>query len=374
MGEDGDMGGGLGLGDIAGSIDTSGASLGGGGLGSGLSDYSESFGSMDLGSDPGFSLAGLMDNLDTTSMTLGYDDPASFSISPNMAQGYEDINLDDSVFGRISQFMQSPIGKLGMMALSKANPAIAAAMSMVNRGYQASQSPAQAGRAIGGMTGSQVGGSIAGLPGSIVGGMIGGWGGQQALGGLSQGYSGPSMGQQAGAQGGSPNMDMMTGGLAGLASLYQGMRNSREIGGQLNGLQSLYGQNSPYAQQLRQALARQDAKSGRRSQYGPREVELQARLAQMASGQAGTMANLMQMQQANRGQSLAQLAGLYQQMGGMNGIRGGLDQLFNGFGGGSNGIPADMPTLAPYEYGNLNPENYYSPIPDIPDFGGDWGG
>lgn len=169
-------------------------------------------------------------------------------------------------------------------------------------------------------------------------------------------------------------MDMMTGGLAGLASLYQGMRNSREIGGQLNGLQSLYGQNSPYAQALRQQLARKDAAGGRRSQYGPREVELQARLAQMASGQAGTMANLMQMQQANRGQSLAQLAGLYQQMGGMNGIRGGLDQLFNGFGGGSNGIPADMPTLAPYEYGNLNPENYYSPIPDIPDFGGDWGG
>lgn len=374
MGEDGDVGGGLGLGDIAGSIDTSGASLGGGGLGSGLSDYSESFGSMDLGSDPGFSLAGLMDNLDTSSLTLGYDDPASFSISPNMAQGYEDINLDDSVFGRISQFMQSPIGKLGMMALSKANPAIAAAMSMVNRGYQASQSPSKAGGAIGGLAGATLGGTLGGPVGSLVGGFAGSQLGSSALSGLGQGYSGPSMAGQPGSQGGSPNMDMMTGGLAGLASLYQGMRNSREIGGQLNGLQSLYGQNSPYAQALRQQLARKDAAGGRRSQYGPREVELQARLAQMASGQAGTMANLMQMRQANRGQSLAQLAGLYQQMGGMNGIRGGLDQLFNGFGGSGNGIPSDMETLAPYNYGNLNPENYYAPIPDIPDFGGDFGG
>lgn len=340
------------------------------------SDYSGSF--MSTADLPGID--------GVSSLGAGLLDTAQYAYEPSLINDYSPMNVestmsmsdiygeDTSFWGRINQFMQSPIGKFGMMALSKANPALGAIAAMANRGYQASQSPAQAGRAIGGMTGSQVGGSIAGLPGSIVGGMIGGWGGQQALGGLSQGYSGPSMGQQAGAQGGSPNMDMMTGGLAGLASLYQGMRNSREIGGQLNGLQSLYGQNSPYAQQLRQALARQDAKSGRRSQYGPREVELQARLAQMASGQAGTMANLMQMRQANRGQSLAQLAGLYQQMGGMNGIRGGLDQLFNGFGGSGNGIPSDMETLAPYNYGNLNPENYYAPIPDIPDFGGDFGG
>jgi len=364
----GDEGGGLGLGDIAGSIDTSGSSLGGGGFGSGLSDYSESFGGMDLG-DGGFSLSGLMDNLDLSSMTLGYDDPASFSISPNMAEGYADLNLDDSIFGRISQFIQSPIGRLGMMALSKANPALGATLGMLNRGYQASQSPGKAGQAIGSLTGATVGGSVAGLPGSIVGGIVGGWGGSNMLGGLSQGYSGPSMAAAPGSTGGSPNMDMMTGGLAGLAALYQGSRNSREIGGQLRGLQSLYGQNSPYAQALRQQLERKDAASGRRSQYGPREVELQARLAQMASSQAPTMANLLRMQQGNRGQTLAQLAGLYQQMGGMQGMRGGLDQLFGMFGNRGNGIPSDLETLAPYDYGNLNPENYYAPIPDIPDFG-----
>jgi hypothetical protein len=37
---------------------------------------------------------------------------------------------------------------------------------------------------------------------------------------------------------------------------------------------------------------------------------------------------MQQSRQGNRGQTLAQLAGLYQQMGGMQGIRGGLDQLF----------------------------------------------
>ena len=372
MGET-DYGGGLNDGGAAGGLDISGVSpsdLSGLGIGNSQGEGT----SLDSFFSPAEVDSALANN------QIGWD---SFSGAGYYSPAEEDQSLanlnvqnmeDTSFWGRINQFMQSPIGKLGMVALSKANPALGAIAAMANRSYQASQSPAQAGRAIGGMTGSQVGGSIAGLPGAVVGGIVGGWGGSNMLGGLSQGYSGPSMGQQAGAQGGSPNMDMMTGGLAGLAALYQGSRNSREIGGQLSGLQSLYGQNSPYAQQLRQALARQDAKSGRRSQYGPREVELQARLAQMASGQAGTMANLMQMQQANRGQTLAQLAGLYQQMGGMNGIRGGLDQLFSGFGGSGNGIPADMPTLAPYEYGNLNPENYYMPIPDVPDFGGDFGG
>lgn len=48
---------------------------------------------------------------------------------------------------------------------------------------------------------------------------------------------------------------------------------------QLQALNSLYSPNSPYAQVMRQQLDRRDAASGRRSQYGPREVELQAKLA-----------------------------------------------------------------------------------------------
>ena len=55
-------------------------------------------------------------------------------------------------------------------------------------------------------------------------------------------------------------------------------------------LESMYGPNSPYAQQLRQTLARQDAKAGRNSQYGPREAQLQALLADKASAYAAQQA------------------------------------------------------------------------------------
>lgn len=343
-------------------------------------DYSGSF--MSTSDLPG--MAGM------NSLDPGLLDTAQYAYEPSLINDYSPMNVESTMsmadlpglysedpWGGLRNFLNTPVMK-GLFTVAQLHPAtrgLATFANLAKAGLNMGAPGVQGNKAAGSFFGGQVGnlaGIATGIPGAnVVGSQIGSRMGAEA--GLP-GYSGPSMAGQPGSQGGSPNMDMMTGGLAGLASLYQGMRNSREIGGQLNGLQSLYGQNSPYAQQLRQALARQDAKSGRRSQYGPREVELQARLAQMASGQAGTMANLMQMQQANRGQSLAQLAGLYQQMGGMNGIRGGLDQLFNGFGGGSNGIPADMPTLAPYEYGNLNPENYYSPIPDIPDFGGDWGG
>jgi len=48
---------------------------------------------------------------------------------------------------------------------------------------------------------------------------------------------------------------------------------------QLQALNSLYAPNSAYAQTLREQLSRRDAAKGVRSQYGPREVELQAKLA-----------------------------------------------------------------------------------------------
>lgn len=83
----------------------------------------------------------------------------------------------------------------------------------------------------------------------------------------------------------------------GLAQLYSGYRGMRDNEKMLSGLQGLYSQNSPYAQNLRKQLQRQDAASGRRSQYGPREVELQAKLAQLASGQIPAM-NQMYQQQA----------------------------------------------------------------------------
>jgi hypothetical protein len=71
-----------------------------------------------------------------------------------------------------------------------------------------------------------------------------------------------------------------------LASLYSAYRGMKGNGSYLNSLQNMYGQNSPYAQQLQQELARRDAASGRRSQYGTRSVELQAALAKANAGMA----------------------------------------------------------------------------------------
>lgn len=74
-----------------------------------------------------------------------------------------------------------------------------------------------------------------------------------------------------------------------LFSLYNLNKQRRQVGDYLGGLQGLYRPNSAYAQQLRKQLEAKDAATGRRSQYGPREVELQARLAEKANGIAPTM-------------------------------------------------------------------------------------
>lgn len=83
---------------------------------------------------------------------------------------------------------------------------------------------------------------------------------------------------------------------------------------QIESLSNMYGPNSPYALQLRQALARKDAAAGRNSQYGPREVELQARLAGLQGQNAQTIGTLQGQQQSSnlqeqqvRAQQLAHL-------------------------------------------------------------------
>ena len=127
--------------------------------------------------------------------------------------------------------------------------------------------------------------------------------------------------------------------LSGLGGIYSGYKGMKSAGDMLGGLQGLYSQNSPYAQQLRQALARQDAAGGRRSQYGPREVELQARLAQMASNQIPAMNQLSQQQQIARAQMLKNGIGAFEALGGLK----GLQSLFGGSGG--------SPLLQMPEYG-----------------------
>lgn len=141
--------------------------------------------------------------------------------------------------------------------------------------------------------------------------------------GLSNAFSGT-----VGLQGGQPADSGVGGMLQGLGGLYAGYKGMKENGDMLGSLQSLYSQNSPYAQALRQQLQRQDAAGGRRSQYGPREVELQARLAQMASSQIPAMSQLQQNKTLARNAMLQQGLGAFDRMGGLK----GLQSLF-GFGG-----------------------------------------
>lgn len=117
--------------------------------------------------------------------------------------------------------------------------------------------------------------------------------------------------------------------IGGLAGLYNYNNSQRNLGNQINSLQGLYGQDSPYAQTLRQQLSRRDAAAGRRSQYGPREVELQARLAQMASGQSGMLNQLQNQQMQMRTQGLGQLLQFGRQSGLFDRLQGGLSGMFN---------------------------------------------
>lgn len=84
---------------------------------------------------------------------------------------------------------------------------------------------------------------------------------------------------------------------AGLG-LYGAHQAKKDIQGQIGQLQQLFSPNSAYAQTLEQQLARKDAAAGRRSQYGPRSVELQARLAEMASRQAPQLNSLFNQKSA----------------------------------------------------------------------------
>jgi len=188
---------------------------------------------------------------------------------------------------------------VGAAILGRAAPGPLGAV--LGAGYNAARSdnPAQSlGVSAAGTLGSIVGGNIAGPIGAMVGG--------KALGGLASSNAGKGTGSDssAGSQNNGGGTDW--GKLAG--TLYQGYQANRQAGqlannaqqnqqalqAQMSGLQNMYAPDSPYAKQLAQQLARQDAKAGRNSQYGTRAVELQARLAALAPTVANSMSSLGQ--------------------------------------------------------------------------------
>ena len=149
--------------------------------------------------------------------------------------------------------------------------------------------------------------------------------------------------------------------VGGLGSLYLGNQvagglgqTNQTINDQIGTLSTMYGPNSPYAQQLKQALARKDAAAGRNSQYGTREVELQARLAALQGANAKTIGDLSaQANKANidqaqvRAQQLAHLFNIADKTGATAWANKQLSSVFN-------------PNEMTYGRGTFGPNGYQS--------------
>lgn len=172
--------------------------------------------------------------------------------------------------------------------------------------------------------------------------------------GFGQMYSSPQASPQQAQQGGF-NMDSALNTLGTLGTLYGQYQNYQTANNYANELASMYGPNSPYARQLRNQLARRDAASGRRSQYGPREVEFQAKMAAMANQIAPNVMNARNTGYSSLMQMLG-TAGMANKQGMFDPLKGWLGSMYN------PSLPTDLPQ---YNY-NLNPADYYAPIPDIP--------
>jgi hypothetical protein len=109
---------------------------------------------------------------------------------------------------------------------------------------------------------------------------------------------------------------------SGIGGLITANQNRNNQGNLANSLKDLYSGNGAYAQNLRNELERRDAASGRRSQYGPREVELQAKLADSASRQAGTLSNIYNQQNGGTADTMQSLYQLFSGLNGFNGLNG----------------------------------------------------
>ncbi len=219
----------------------------------------------------------------------------------------------------------------------------------------AGQLPGMAGMFARGALDYSKNGNAGAAVGTQAGGVLGGMFGNAISPGLGvvTGPLGAKIGREVGGAPGTPgqsqgnsntfDVNSLLSGLSGLYSSQQANKalgaNQDAISGQISSLSGMYGPDSPYAKQLRQTLERQDAKAGRNSQYGPREVQLQALLADKAAGAASTVGNLAgQSQKLNdqRATTRAQQLALLLNMGRQSGLFSGLGNMFN-----SNSAPVD---------------------------------
>lgn len=264
-----------------------------------------------------------------------------------MGMGPKTPGFWDSGFGKLMRGVTSlpPVGRLGWgmydLAQGKSPLQVGAnlltglpgmfargALDYSNNKNMGAAVGTQAGGLLGGMFGNAISpglGVVTGPMGASMGRAMGGTPGINGTAGQSQGNAN------------SFGVNEILSGLGGLYSSNQANKalgaNQDAISGQISSLSGMYGPDSPYAKQLRQTLERQDAKAGRNSQYGPREAQLQALLAEKAAGAASTVGNLAgQSQKLNdqrtmqRNQQLGILLGMGQRSGLFNGLSGMFNQ------------------------------------------------
>lgn len=261
---------------------------------------------------------------------FGYESPQGLATTQGEFAGNEDS------YG-VSEFAQSPFAKtmrsvLGMTPFGTvANMGISAALGQplgqiaanavpglpgvaARAGYAAANSSnpaASLGRSALGYGLGSLGSTAGYAMGGPVGGYIGG-----RLGGMAANAQGGPSNASTGGDGGGFDLGSTLQGLGGLYAGYRGMQQAGQLQqnaantnqalqGQMSSLAGMYAPDSPYAKQLQQQLARKDAASGRLSQYGPRSVELQARLAGMAPQVANSMSGLAQAGGASNAQAQA---------------------------------------------------------------------
>jgi len=314
--------------------------MGGGGIGGGGYSADSQDGSFGIFGETAPSLSAQSfdpnDAMDAASMDALSTNP-NFNSSLGFQNPEVDTNFMDTAIGLYNKYKTplTQIGKLAIGYLSKTNPALGLASTAYGMfGNPEGFAGNKAGQAVGEMAGL-------GPMGQAALGMFGG--------AAMAGGTGPGENTGSRSAAGKGIMDYYDMG-AGLGNLYLQGRGAQQQKGMANSLMSLYGQDSPYAQMLRQQLLRNDARGGRRSQYGGREVELQARLADLNSRNAPEINKLQQNANLQRMQQLNQLWAFQKQGGGKmlgdlyNSASSGLGSLYNGAQGMYN--------------------NYFNPTPD----------
>lgn len=330
MGDEGDAG--LGGTPSIGGDDGMGGITGDAGLGTGFDSgmgLSEGLGSLGSeGSGVGFGIPGLdspisLADIDVSSlgdMGLGTGFDSGIGLGPGLGLGLSGTS-DEGILGKLGKMAQqmainTVLGKLGLNnPVGKGTIGLAQAAMNPDQDQGKNQAFNSVFNGIKGMAMSA--NPVAGL----------------AM-GLASAFGMPNQGMTGNAAPG-VSMGNNSGGFS-LSDIFRAagdFRNFNKASGaldkQIGGLEGLFSPNSPYAQQMRQQLERRDAAAGRRSQYGPREVELMAALAQQAARSAPQLNQLQNQRAAMRGQGLQALLNFGQQSGITPWMANGLQGLFN---------------------------------------------